>query len=144
MSTDTNTTTHSTTHATAMVWPVLNYRDARAAMTFLAEAFGFVERAAYTDDSDPSIIVHAQMDWPLGGGIMLSSATKDSSPFTERALGNDSIYVVCDDPDGLYARATAAGAEVAREMRDEDYGSRGFTVRDPEGNLWSFGTYAGE
>ena len=36
------------------------------------------------------------------------------------------------------------GAEVVRGLKDEDYGSRGFTVRDPEGNLWSFGTYAGE
>ncbi len=42
------------------------------------------------------------------------------------------------------ARATAAGAEVVRELKDEDYGSRGFSVRDPEGNLWSFGTYRGE
>ncbi|MFR9750988.1 VOC family protein [Nocardia sp. 004] len=47
------------------------------------------------------------------------------------------------DPDALFARATAAGAEVVRDLRDEDYGSRGFTVRDPEGNLWSFGTYWG-
>ena len=51
--------------------------------------------------------------------------------------------MVTDEPDALFERATAAGAEVARGLRDEDYGSRGFTVRDPEGNLWSFGTYAG-
>jgi uncharacterized glyoxalase superfamily protein PhnB len=38
----------------------------------------------------------------------------------------------------------AAGAKVLREMRDEDYGSRGFTVTDPEGKVWSIGTYAGE
>jgi uncharacterized glyoxalase superfamily protein PhnB len=50
---------------------------------------------------------------------------------------------VCDDPDGLFSRATAAGAEVVRGLVDEDYGSRGFTVRDPEGNPWSFGTYSG-
>jgi len=35
-------------------------------------------------------------------------------------------------------------AEEVRGLRDEDYGSRGFTVRDPEGVLWSFGKYAGE
>jgi uncharacterized glyoxalase superfamily protein PhnB len=58
--------------------------------------------------------------------------------------GNDAVYGVCDDPDALFERATAAGAEVVRGLKDEDYGSRGFTVRDPEGNLWSFGTYAGE
>ncbi len=53
------------------------------------------------------------------------------------------MYLVTDDPDGLYARATAAGAEVIRELNDTDYGSRDFSVRDPEGTIWSFGTYAG-
>ena len=132
------------TNATASVWPILSYRDARAAITFLADAFGFEERAAYARDDDPSIIEHAEMRWPLGGGVMFGSTGKDDSPFGQRTPGNDSVYVVCDDPDGLFERATAAGAEVVRGLVDEDYGSRGFTVRDPEGNLWSFGTYAGE
>jgi len=132
------------TNTTASVWPILSYRDARAAITFLADAFGFEERAAYARDDDPSIIEHAEMRWPLGGGVMFGSTGKDDSPFGQRTPGNDSVYVVCDDPDGLFERATAAGAEVVRGLVDEDYGSRGFTVRDPEGNLWSFGTYAGE
>jgi uncharacterized glyoxalase superfamily protein PhnB len=38
----------------------------------------------------------------------------------------------------------AAGAEVVQPLHDTDYGSRDFAVRDPEGNLWSFGTYPGE
>ena len=126
------------------VWPILSYRDARAAIAFLSAAFGFEERAAYARDSDPSIIEHAEMRWPLGGGVMFGTAGKDDSPFGQRAVGNDSVYVVCEDPDGLFARAVAAGAEVVRGLVDEDYGSRGFTVRDPEGNLWSFGTYRGE
>jgi uncharacterized glyoxalase superfamily protein PhnB len=61
-----------------------------------------------------------------------------------QGTGHAVTYLVCDDPDALLERATAAGAEVARPMAEEDYGSRGFTVRDPEGNLWSLGTYAGE
>ena len=126
------------------VWPILAYRDARAAIEFLRDAFGFEETALYARDDDPSIIEHAEMRWPLGGGVMFGTAAKDDSPFGQRTPGNDAVYVVCDDPDGLYARATAAGAEVVRELIDEDYGSRGFTVRDPEENLWSFGTYRGE
>jgi uncharacterized glyoxalase superfamily protein PhnB len=51
---------------------------------------------------------------------------------------------VTDDPDGLFARATAAGAEVISGLHETDYGSRDFAVRDPEGNRWSFGTYRGE
>ncbi|MET9020012.1 VOC family protein [Actinopolymorpha sp. NPDC004070] len=58
--------------------------------------------------------------------------------------GTDLVYVVCEDPDALFARATAAGAEVVAGLKDEGYGNRGVSVRDLEGNLWSFGTYAGE
>jgi uncharacterized protein (TIGR02246 family) len=126
------------------VWPILSYRDARAAMAFLTDAFGFETRAAYAREDDPGVIEHAEMAWPGGGGIMLGTAGKDDSPFGVRAAGNDAVYLVCEDPDALFARATAAGAEVVRNLVDEDYGSRGFTARDPEGNLWSFGTYAGE
>jgi uncharacterized glyoxalase superfamily protein PhnB len=132
----------TTTHPS--VWPVLAYRDARGAIDFLAKAFGFEERACYALEDDANVVVHAEMRWPDGGGIMFGSAGRDDSPFGQRAPGNDSVYVVCDDPDALFERATAVGAEVVRYLRDEDYGSRGFTVRDPEGNLWSFGTYAGE
>jgi uncharacterized glyoxalase superfamily protein PhnB len=133
----------TTTDTKSMVWPCLAFRDARAAMKFLTDAFGFEEKACYARDDDPSIVEHAEMVWPLGGGIMFGTAGKDDGPFGARVPGNDAIYVVCDDPDGLFERAVDAGAEVVRGLVDEDYGSRGFTVRDPEGNLWSFGTYAG-
>jgi uncharacterized glyoxalase superfamily protein PhnB len=125
------------------VWPILTYRDARAAIIFLRDAFGFEESAVYAREGDSSVVEHAEMRWPLGGGIMFGTASKDDSAFGTRLPGNDSVYVVCDDPGGLFERATAAGAEVVRGLADEDYGSRGFTVRDPEGNLWSFGTYRG-
>ena len=128
----------------AAIWPVIAYRDAPAAIEFLTKAFGFEQRAVYTRDGDSAVIEHAELRWPLGGGIMLGTAGKDDSPFGRRTPGNDAVYVVCTDPDALYEHAAAAGAEVVRELRDEDYGSRGFSVRDPEGILWSFGTYAGE
>ncbi|MFD6158825.1 VOC family protein [Nocardia sp. NPDC060256] len=139
----TNPTPPDVTTRTA-VWPTLTFRDARAMSAFLVEAFGFQESAMYTREDDPSIVEHAELRWPLGGGVMFGSACKDESVFGKRVAGNDSTYVVCDEPDALFERATAAGAEVLRGLRDEDYGSRGFTVRDPEGNLWSFGTYWGE
>jgi uncharacterized glyoxalase superfamily protein PhnB len=52
-----------------------------------------------------------------------------------------SVYVVVGDPDAHYARAKKAGATIVREITDEDYGSREYSARDLEGNLWSFGTY---
>jgi uncharacterized glyoxalase superfamily protein PhnB len=128
----------------SIVWPILSYRNARAAIEFLSQAFGFEESAVYARDDDPSVVEHAEMRWPLGGGVMFGTAGKDDSPFGQRVSGNDAVYVVCDDPDGLFERAKAAGAEVVSGLADEEYGSRGFTVRDPERNLWSFGTYRGE
>jgi len=126
------------------VWPILGFRDAPAGIAFLVVAFGFELAVVYSREGDPELIEHAELRWPLGGGIMCGSAGKDDSPFGRRAPGNDCVYIVCDDPDALYLRSTTAGAVVVRELADEDYGSRGFTVQDPEGNLWCFGTYRGE
>ncbi|MEU0873327.1 VOC family protein [Nocardia brasiliensis] len=126
------------------VWPTMTFRDSRAMAAFLTEAFGFVQTAMYAREDDPSVIEHAEMRWPLGGGIMFGSSCKDAGVFGKRLPGNDSVYLVCEDPDALFERAAAAGAEVIRGLQDESYGSRGFVVRDPEGNLWSFGTYWGE
>ncbi|TLF76015.1 VOC family protein [Nocardia cyriacigeorgica] len=136
MTTPTSTTTH--------VWPCLAFRDARAMAKFLTDAFGFELTALYAREDDPSVVEHAEMRWPAGGGIMFGSTGRDDSEFGQRPAGAASLYLVCDDPDALYDRAQKAGARVVREMRDEDYGSRGFSAADPEGNLWSFGTYAGE
>lgn len=139
--TDTTVNEHT---ATVGVWPCLSFRDAAGTVDFLVRAFGFRKVAEYTRDGDPSIVEHGELRWPAGGGIMYGSAGKDDSPFGTRTPGNDNLYLITDEPDALFARATAAGADVVRGLRDEDYGSRGFTVRDPEGNLWSFGTYRGE
>ncbi len=75
---------------------------------------------------------------------MFGTAGKDDSPFGRRGAGQRLGLRRLRGPDALFERATAAGAEVVRGLEDEDYGSRGFSVRDPEGNLWSFGTYRGE
>lgn len=123
------------------IWPALTYADAPAAIRFLVEAFGFIDTLVVPGEGGREI-AHAELRWPEGGGVMLGS-TGDDNEFSQRKPGTTSTYVVTDGPDALFDRATAAGAEVVRDLRDEDYGSRGFTVRDPEGNLWSFGTYRG-
>ncbi|KJF21640.1 lactoylglutathione lyase-like protein [Rhodococcus sp. AD45] len=123
-----------------VVWPTLVYADARAAVDFLVKAFGFVEKALYADGD---VVAHAQLDWPGGGGVMLGSPRADSS-IAGLPPGVGSVYIVVDDADGLHDRAVAAGAVITQGLRDEDYGSRGFTCRDPEGVFWSFGTYGGE
>lgn len=133
--------TSSTENAPAVVWPTLTYRDAPAAIRFLVDAFGFRETAVYTGQA-PDVVVHAELRWPGGGGVMLGTHRPDSV-LADLPPATGSIYIVTDQPDALYERAVAAGATVVREPRDEDYGARGFSVRDPEGVIWSFGTYGG-
>jgi uncharacterized glyoxalase superfamily protein PhnB len=122
-----------------MIWPSFRYSDAHAAIRFLVDAFGF-ERVAVYENGDR--VDHAELRWPLGGGVMLGSSSREDSSIAGLPAGTGSVYVVTDDVDGLFKRACAAGATVVREPLDEPYG-RGFTVRDPEGVFWSFGTYAG-
>jgi uncharacterized glyoxalase superfamily protein PhnB len=127
------------------VWPGLHYRDGQAALKFLTEGLGFTLVASYPGVAERSI-AHSELIWPFGGGIMMGSADAKSEPdeFTALADRTQSIYLVHDDPDGLIDRVIGAGAAVVRGLKDEDYGSRGFTVKDHEGNLWSVGTYRGE
>jgi uncharacterized glyoxalase superfamily protein PhnB len=126
-----------------MVWPTLNYTDARAAIRFLVDVLGFVERAVYTDESDDSVIVHAELRRPEGGGVMLGTANRPDNVFSQMPTGVSSMYVVTADPAAVHARAVAAGATMVRDLAETDYGSLDFSVRDPEGNIWSFGTYPG-
>jgi uncharacterized glyoxalase superfamily protein PhnB len=115
------------------VWPTLGARDARALIKFLVDVFGFEETVVYGEGDR---VDHAELTWPLGGGVMLGSS-EATSPGAFRA------YVVCDDPDALFKRAVENGAVVTAELSDKPYGSRDFSVRDPEGNNWTFGTYRG-
>ena len=131
------------------IYPALGYRDARAAIRFLGEAFGFEERVVYPGGDDRDI-AHAELS--LGPGIiMLGSASKDMAGVDTGALtaGDEadfsripfSIYVAIEEVDAHCERARAAGAEIVREPNDTDYGSREYSARDLEGNVWSFGTY---
>jgi uncharacterized glyoxalase superfamily protein PhnB len=118
-----------------MVIPTLRYQDAKAAIDFLERAFGF-ERKAVMENEDGTI-GHAELTHGAGM-IMIGSAGVGDPQFE---TGRTSIYVVVSDPDALHERALAAGADVSRGLTDMDYGSREFSARDPEGNVWSFGTY---
>jgi uncharacterized glyoxalase superfamily protein PhnB len=146
---DTDTTTSDAARTTGAppaptVWPSLRARDAHALIAFLVEAFGFEATAVFAEGP---FVQHAQLDWPLGGGVMLGSAREDDDAEHGGVAvppGRGAAYVVTDAPDALLTRATAAGATLVTPMQDTDYGSRQFSVRDCEGNVWSFGTYRGE
>ncbi len=123
------------------VWPAFRARDARGLIRFLVDAFGFEETAVY---GEGDVVAHAQLSWPEGGGVMLGSVRDEPGDAWPAVPGTAACYVVTADPASVHARAVAAGATVVRELSTTDYGSKEFSARDPEGNLWSFGTYAGE
>jgi uncharacterized glyoxalase superfamily protein PhnB len=125
------------------IYPAIRYRDAKAAIAWLARALGFQELVVYPGEDDT--IAHAELQL-AGNLIMLGSVKDDSLVTSPRDLGGStaSVYIALDsasDVDVSYERARTAGAEIIREICDTDYGSHEFGVRDPEGHVWSFGTY---
>lgn len=126
----------------ANVIPTLRYRDAPAAIDWLCRAFGFDRHLVVPGEDDS--IAHAQLVFGKGM-IMLGSARDDEfgrymKPPQDGA-GTQGAYLVVADADAHYARAVAAGAQIIYDIKDEDYGGRGYSCLDPEGHLWSFGTY---
>ncbi len=116
--------------------PVLVYDDGAKAIQFLTQAFGFTEREAHKNPDGS--IAHAELGYE-GGVIGLSDRAKGERSIFD--LGPCAIYVVVDDPDAHHDRAVAAGADVVYPLTDQEYGSRDYAVRDPEGFVWAFGTY---
>lgn len=125
----------------------LAFRDADAGIAFLT-ALGFEERLTVRNETDPSVVEHAQFQWNQGGGVMFGSARRpnDTNSDWERRVGVSSCYLVVPtdaEVDAAYERALAAGATSRREPVDEEYGGRGCAVVDAEGNQWAIGSYRG-
>jgi uncharacterized glyoxalase superfamily protein PhnB len=130
----------------ATVIPVLRYRDAPAAIEWLCRTFGFEKHLVVPGEG--GTIAHAELSFG-NGMIMLGSVLERETQFGRLMKQPDEIggaetqsaYVVVNEADAIYARARAAAARIAIEIKDEDYGGRGFSCYDLEGHLWSFGTY---
>ena len=133
-------------NTTATIIPCMRYRDAPTAIEWLCQTFGFEKHLVVPNED--GTIAHAQLSFG-NGMIMLGSALKDETEFGRLMKQPDeigggttqSVYVIVTDADAVYASAKAGGARIAMEIRDEDYGGRGFSCHDLEGHLWNFGTY---
>jgi uncharacterized glyoxalase superfamily protein PhnB len=110
------------------IYPFMRFEDADAALEWLSRAFGFEEHAVHR--SDDGVVQHAEL--AIGPGMIMLGQGDPAS---------HGVYVAVEDADAHYARAKAAGAEITRELEDTPYGSREYTAVDPDGHVWSFGTY---
>jgi uncharacterized glyoxalase superfamily protein PhnB len=114
--------------------PTIRYSDAKAAIDFLERAFGLETKAVH--ENDDGTVAHSELRF--GSGMVMIGTRKDGDRFeTGRAV----LYGIVDDPDAHHDRAKAAGATIVMGLTDQDYGSREYAAEDPEGNIWSFGTY---
>lgn len=124
--------------------PSLRYRDAPAMIDWLCRALGFRRHAVYADGEGG--IAHAQLSF--GDGLLMLGSARDDDwgrRFAAPAdIGNRVTQSCCclvADPDAHYAQAKAAGAEIVDELHSPEYGGRAYSCRDPEGQLWWFGSY---
>ena len=128
----------------ATVVPCLRYRNAPAAIEWLCNTLGFETQLVVPDDEHG--IAHAQLSF--GNGMVMLGSVADTDygrlmkqPDQIGGASTQSCYLVVADADAVYQRVKAAGGDIVLDIKDEDYGGRGFTCRDPEGHVWSLGTY---
>ena len=139
-----NLTSSLSNNTKATVIPCLRYRDAQAAIEWLCRAFGFEKHLVVPGEG--GTIAHAELSF--GNGMIMLGSVKESEfdrlmkqPDEIGGAETQTAYVIVSDADALYARAKAAGAKIVLDIKDEDYGGRGFSCRDLEGRLWNFRTY---
>ena len=117
------------------IYPALTYRDVRAAIAWLEGAFGLQRHSVEVGDDDRvdhAIVKH-------GDGMVMIESERPQDLHGSHT-GKGWIYMVVDDADAHHERARVAGAEILGEPHDYGAGARGYSARDIEGNLWSFGT----
>jgi uncharacterized glyoxalase superfamily protein PhnB len=125
--------------------PAMSYKDANAAVDFLTNAFGFKEHFVYRDEQN--MVHHAELS--LGNAmVMIGPQRKESefgkmtgTPAQANGLNTQTAYIIIDEVDNHYKNAKAHGAKIVMDIKDEDYGGRGYSCKDPEGYIWSFGSY---
>ena len=122
----------------------VTYREPRAALDWLARAFGFeVTMAIEGPDGDPTMS-HYEMAMGGRGRIMIGSewAEWTRSPASIGGANTQSTHVeLSGDLDGHCEWARSAGATIAAEPEDQFYGDRTYRAVDLEGHVWTFSVH---
>ena len=121
------------------IFPVLRYTNARAAIPWLCQAFGFSERFSVPETGD--YVRHAQLSF--GTNIIMLGSCRNDGIESPQVLGRSTqaLCVYVADVDEHFDRARAAGAEITGPPQDTDFGFREYHVHDLEGHPWTFGNY---
>jgi uncharacterized glyoxalase superfamily protein PhnB len=124
--------------------PALRYVDAPAAINWLCRVLGFERHAVYPGPD--GTIAHAELT--LSGGMVMLGSQKDDeygrnfkAPKDLGGFETCCTYVVVPNADAVYRRAQEERASITRPLEETQYGSREFSLKDPEGHTWSVGTY---
>ena len=129
------------------VIPGLSYRDAPAAIAWLERVLGFQRNAVYTAPGDDRVVHHAELT--LGNGMVMLGTARTQGPHahittTPAETGGrvtSGAYIIVPDCGPVWESAKAANAEIVMQLQTMSYGGQSFSVRDPEGYLWSVGEY---
>ena len=126
------------------VVPLMRYRDLPTAISWLSNAFGF--EVHYTASDEDGTLIYAQMTY--GNGMVMLGPVRQSDfddllsqPDEIGGTETQSCYLVVDDIEQHFERATEAGADIALDVQSDDTGGRAYSCRDCEGHLWNFGTF---
>lgn len=126
------------------VIPCLRYRDAPAAIAWLRDTLGFTVQ--FVVPNQDGSIAHAQLSF--GNSMVMLGSAFDTDygrllkqPAQTGGFVTQSAYLVVNNADLVYGRVLESGGKILLDIKDEDYGGRGFTCGDPEGHVWSIGTY---
>lgn len=122
----------------------LTYQDPKAALDWLAKAFGFEITMAIEGPDDDPTMCHYEMSVEGRGRIMVGAEWSDTmrSPASLGGANTQTTHVdLVGDVDAHCERARAAGATIVTEPSDQFYGDRTYRVLDPEGHAWTFSTH---
>jgi uncharacterized glyoxalase superfamily protein PhnB len=124
--------------------PALRYRNVDQAIAWLCAAFGFEKREVVAGANGDVLFAYLTHGTDMMLVRSIGGSALDQLMMQPDEIGGaetQSCYLVVQDADRHCATAKAAGADILLDVDDDDHGGRGYSCRDLEGHVWSFGTY---
>ena len=120
------------------VTPYLIAEDGPALMEFARQAFGGEETFRTVGSAGG---LHGEMR--IGDSMLMVGGGIPGREF-RTTPNTHALHIYVEDADAACTKALAAGATLIDEPRDQEYGERSASVKDPAGNFWYIATHRGE